>query len=286
MRQLAPIVQIQAFSQSRQSGNGATVVWCEKAPTTTACQGLARQLRQSETAYLWKEAGELQIRWFTPQCEVALCGHATLAAVIALGQWNLLEAERQVILQSCSGPLPVAWANSPSLGLVGRIELPKGRLNNRSAELADSEHAELELWLGHSIERLWGSSLGYRVALSDTVDDLGALRVDAGTLPETCRQGLVLMQGASGEGFCVAGTEADYQLRFFAPGLGIDEDPVTGSAHALVADYWMAKLQRDWVVGWQPSQSCGGMRCERCDSAMIRLIGSGSVLWRGELEGF
>ena len=82
----------------------------------------------------------------------------------------------------------------------------------------------------------------------------------------------------------VAGLEADYQLRFFAPGLGIDEDPVTGSAHALVAPFWMDALRRPRVVGWQCSDRPGGMVCEAGSSGMIRLIGSGHLLWEGTLR--
>jgi predicted PhzF superfamily epimerase YddE/YHI9 len=82
----------------------------------------------------------------------------------------------------------------------------------------------------------------------------------------------------------VAGLRADYQLRFFAPGLGIDEDPVTGSAHALVAPHWMERLGRERVVGWQCSDRPGGMVCEAASSGMIRLTGSGHLLWEGMLR--
>ncbi|MFM7268616.1 MAG: PhzF family phenazine biosynthesis protein, partial [Cyanobium sp.] len=77
---------------------------------------------------------------------------------------------------------------------------------------------------------------------------------------------------------------ADYQLRFFAPGLGIPEDPVTGSAHALVAPWWQARLQRPRVVGWQCSDRPGGMVCEAASSGMIRLYGAGHLLWDGVLR--
>jgi predicted PhzF superfamily epimerase YddE/YHI9 len=76
----------------------------------------------------------------------------------------------------------------------------------------------------------------------------------------------------------------DYQLRFFAPGLGIDEDPVTGSAHALVAPYWLERTGRRQVVGWQPSPRPGGMVVSAAPSGMIQLLGSGHLLWDGRLR--
>jgi predicted PhzF superfamily epimerase YddE/YHI9 len=79
----------------------------------------------------------------------------------------------------------------------------------------------------------------------------------------------------------VLGHSADYQLRFFAPGLGIPEDPVTGSAHALVAPWWLMTLARSQVVGWQPSARRGGMLCESPAAGLVRLTGSGHLLWDG-----
>jgi predicted PhzF superfamily epimerase YddE/YHI9 len=82
----------------------------------------------------------------------------------------------------------------------------------------------------------------------------------------------------------VNGLTPDYQLRFFAPGLGIDEDPVTGSAHALVAPYWLERTGRRQVVGWQPSPRPGGMVVSAASSGMIQLLGSGHLLWDGRLQ--
>ena len=81
------------------------------------------------------------------------------------------------------------------------------------------------------------------------------------------------------------GRPADYQLRFFAPGLGIAEDPVTGSAHALVAPYWQERLAQTAVVGWQPSPSPGGMVCTAVAGGLMALTGRGHLLWDGSLAG-
>jgi predicted PhzF superfamily epimerase YddE/YHI9 len=131
----------------------------------------------------------------------------------------------------------------------------------------------------------WGSALGYRVALLPDSVPLAALPSPAAALQAADRQGLVLMQRApdpdTGSGITVFGQAPDYQLRFFAPGLGIDEDPVTGSAHALVAPWWMDHLGRRSVRGWQCSARRGGMLCEQAGAGQVRLRGTGHLLWDG-----
>ena len=111
---------------------------------------------------------------------------------------------------------------------------------------------------------------------------------DLAGLPEQLqgpdRQGLVLMQAASSKPPELFGKATDYQLRFFAPGLGIEEDPVTGSAHALVAPWWMQHLGRRRVVGWQSSSRRGGMLCEHAEAGLVRLSGSGHLLWDGQIH--
>jgi Phenazine biosynthesis-like protein len=130
----------------------------------------------------------------------------------------------------------------------------------------------------------WGSALGYRVALLAADHDLNHLASPAAQLEGPDRQGLVLMQALGNEGPEVFGQPCHYQLRFFAPGLGIPEDPVTGSAHALVAPWWMQQLGADQVRGWQCSPRRGGMLCELVQAGLIRLSGTGHCLWNGQLQ--
>jgi predicted PhzF superfamily epimerase YddE/YHI9 len=96
--------------------------------------------------------------------------------------------------------------------------------------------------------------------------------------------GLVLMQPLAGTAPPLMGAPCDYQLRFFAPGLGIDEDPVTGSAHALVAPWWMEQLQRSQVRGWQASARRGGLLCESVGPGQVRLTGAAQLLWDGQIN--
>lgn len=281
-----PALLVEAFAEQPCQGNGAAVVWLDQPLADHQLQAIARSLNQSETAFLlpWQAQGQEDrwvLRWFTPSCEVPLCGHATLAALLALGHWGLLAPGVDLDLWSRSGPLRVRL--DPSRAGTGAIVLPSSGLKPVQAPPAIVEL--LQESLGEGPQRYWDSPLGYRVALLALQAPLEALQLPLSRLPSAEQQGLVLMQPLAGEQRPqVMGQQADYQLRFFAPGLGIAEDPVTGSAHALVAPFWQEQLGRSEVVGWQCSARPGGMACEAASSGMIRLSGSGHLLWDGTLN--
>jgi len=280
MRTTIPAVLVEAFTARPCSGNGAAVVLLDRPATDAWMQGLARSLNQSETAFLLPRRGGWSLRWFTPRCEVPLCGHATLAALLALHHWRRLRASGQTTLWSRSGPLPVAFA-----GGMGQLELPSAPL--QACPLPASLARLLaERWCAEGLG-FWRSSLGYSVVLLPESVPLASLPPLDAHLDASESGGLVLMQPVVTpveQDRWVDGRPADYQLRFFTPGLGIAEDPVTGSAHALVAPFWLEQLGRPWVVGWQCSPRPGGMVCEAASSGMIRLRGSGVLLWSGDLH--
>jgi len=277
-----PCLLVEAFSDGPCAGNGAAVVRLPQPASAAWMRALARSLNQSETAFLLP-AGEglWSLRWFTPSCEVDLCGHATLAAALALGHWGLARPEQPLGFLSRSGRLMACLETAARPRAT--IQLPRAPLLPIAtpADLAALVHQRLAV----AVERCWGSAIGYTVALLPSAAPLAALPSLADALTGTLRQGLVLMQPLAPEQAPrVAGTPAAYQLRFFAPGLGIPEDPVTGSAHALVAPYWLERLGGDLVRGWQCSDRPGGMVCRTLSSGMIALTGSGHVLWDGCLR--
>jgi predicted PhzF superfamily epimerase YddE/YHI9 len=281
-------VLVEAFSEGPGGGNGAAVVLLSTPVPDGWMQRVATSLRQSETAFLLRHHDQWLLRWFTPSCEVPLCGHATLAALLALRHWDLLRPHQPLHFRSRSGPLPAGLADRARRGW---LELPGGGL--RPSEPPTCLQTLLKRRLAHSCEAFWHSALGYAVALVAPRARLELLAGLAAELPQEVRNGLVVMQpvcsAPAGERqpqpeAMVGGEAADYRLRFFAPGLGIDEDPVTGSAHALVAPWWMERLGRSRVVGWQCSDRPGGMVCEATSSGTIRLTGSGHLLWDGNLR--
>lgn len=280
-------VLVEAFADRPCCGNGAAVVLLEEPMGDAVLQRVARSLNQSETAFLLRQNDRWCLRWFTPSCEVPLCGHATLAALLALGHWQLLAPAEAIELHTRSGPLAVAL--DPG-GTSGCLVLPSDGL--LPADPSPALIQLLQMHLGAAPLDYWGSRLGYRVALLPPSAPLQAMASLAAELQGADRAGLVLMQaytgGSATQHPTVLDRAADYQLRFFAPGLGIDEDPVTGSAHALVAPFWLKRLGRSSVVGWQCSPRPGGMLCSVvCDSSssgMIRLSGRGHLLWNGTLR--
>lgn len=292
-----PAVLIEAFSGQPHQGNGAAVVLLSRPMAAGWMQALAGSLRQSETAFLLPWQGEWQLRWFTPSCEVPLCGHATLASVLALGHWQLIEEGEGVRFHSLSGPLLAHCLKRPrhARGGLGWIEIPGGPLIG--AEPPASLERLLEEFLGCAPLAFWRSALGYAVALLPEDAPLAEMACCADGLDDDLGSGLVLMQAiakTSGPGLALRSAEevaelddlealADYRLRFFAPRLGIREDPVTGSAHALVARWWQERLGRARVVGWQCSDRPGGVVSEGGASGMIRLSGEGVLLWDGHL---
>jgi predicted PhzF superfamily epimerase YddE/YHI9 len=272
-----PAVLVEAFTSEPLHGNGAAVVLLEQPASAAWMQRLAGSFKQSETAFLHcSNAGQWRLRWFTPSCEVPLCGHATLAATLALAHWGRLQQGTTLQLASRSGALAVGlesrWPGSASL------VLPSGGLQPLPLPAA------LDAVLGSPIEAYWGSGLGYRVALLPASADLAGMDNPAAHLQGQDRMGLVVMQALPTGGPDLMDGPCDYQLRFFAPGLGIDEDPVTGSAHALVAPWWMERLQRAQVRGWQASARRGGMLCDDAGAGLVRLTGAGQLLWDGQIN--
>ena len=280
------VVLVEAFAGGPCRGNGAAVVRLEAPLDDFLLQGLATSLNQSETAFLWRNDGRWMLRWFTPSREVPLCGHATLAACVALGHWGLLQPLEPIQLFTRSGPLPIQLQPTAAGQLsTAQIELP--------TEVLEADECPVYLQrlllnaLGSPPLTFWRSQLGYAVVLIEPSCRLETMASLASQLEANEANGLVVMQALSAnadEGPMVLDRRADYQLRFFAPGLGIPEDPVTGSAHALVAPYWMQICSRSDVVGWQCSPRPGGMVCERVDGDRIQIRGSAYLLLEGTIN--
>ena len=280
------VVLVEAFAAGPCRGNGAAVVRLEAPLADPVLQGLATSLNQSETAFLWRNDGRWLLRWFTPSREVPLCGHATLAACVALGHWGLLQPLEPIQLFSRSGSLPVQLCQTAAGELSrAQIELPTQGLE--ASECPVYLQRLLLATLGRPPLAFWRSRLGYAAVLVEPSCRLDTMASLASQLEESEAQGLVVMQAVSADaeqGPMVLDRRADYQLRFFAPGLGIPEDPVTGSAHALVAPYWMQICSRSVVVGWQCSPRPGGMVCERVEGKRIQITGSAYRLLEGTIH--
>lgn len=234
-----PIFQIDAFADRPFAGNPAAVMPLETWLPEATLQSIALENALSETAFFVREGDGYRIRWFTPACEVDLCGHATLASAFVL--FTELEPGRQeVTFSSASGPLVVRRSGERLvLDFPSRPPAMLGPVQG----LAEALGAEpLELWKARDILAVFASEAQVR-----------ALRPDMSKLAEIDAFAVIVT---------APGDEADFVSRFFAPRKGVPEDPVTGSAHTTLTPFWAKRLGKPSLHALQVSGRGGELFCE------------------------
>jgi PhzF family phenazine biosynthesis protein len=243
-----PIYQIDAFTSRVFAGNPAAVCPLDRWLDEAVMQSIAAENNLAETAFIVRDGSEWAIRWFTPELEVELCGHATLASGFLM--LNRLEPLRDsVTFFSKSGPLTVKRAGE-------RLELDLPTRAPASCEWP----AELEEGLGAAPREVLRAPRDYLAVF----DDEAAVR----TLRP--RMDLLATLDALGVIATAPGASCDFVSRFFAPRAGVPEDPVTGSAHCTLVPYWSARLGRPRLHARQISARGGELWCEhRGDRVMM-----------------
>lgn len=257
-----PLYSIDAFAERPFAGNPAAVCLLEESASEEWMQRVAQELNLSETAFVSPGDAAFGLRWFTPAFEVDLCGHATLAAAHALWESDRVGTGRSIRFSTRSGVLTVEPA-----GDWLRMDFPSDP--PRAERLPEGLVEALGLtpvWFAR------GRSYEFAVARSEA--ELRRLEPDFRALA-----------ALSPIGICVtaAGTGAyDFVSRFFAPSAGIDEDPVTGSAHCMLAPYWGAELGLSSMLGRQISKRGGDVRVELAGDRVV-VCGKAVTVSRGEL---
>jgi PhzF family phenazine biosynthesis protein len=236
-----PIYQVDAFTSELFSGNPAAVCILDEWLDDTRLQAVAAENNLSETAFLLKCDERFEIRWFTPITEVALCGHATLASAFVI--FNCLEWPNDIVyFQSLrSGALLVA--RNKELFEMDFPARPPSK-QNIPERLADA--------LNHSPLEVLGTATDLLVVLEDEVT-VRELKPNFPLLMQIERRGTIV--SALGDG-------CDFVSRFFAPHVGIPEDPVTGSAHCVLIPYWAKRLSKRQLHARQVSKRGGELFCE------------------------
>lgn len=236
------IFQVAAFTNTSFGGNPAAVVPLDAWIDESLMQKIAAENNLSETAFFVPTGqSEWHIRWFTPAVEVPLCGHATLASAAVIHA-RLNHNDWPITFQSASGPLKIDVANDEYvLDLPTNVSQPIDLPNGFEAALGATV---LEAYLGRNDL--------YMAVLADeaTVADL---RPDFGALAAVTTHGVIAT---------ASGDNVDFVSRFFAPAIGIDEDPVTGAAHCVLTPYWSEKLGKDVLDARQISSRTGVLKCE------------------------
>jgi PhzF family phenazine biosynthesis protein len=258
------IVQVDAFTNKPFGGNPAAVCVLPQPASDEWMRNVAREMNLSETAFLTPHDGGFRLRWFTPAVEVDLCGHATVASAHVLWQDGHLKPSQQARFHTRSGllladrrgdwieldfPAKTVTAATPPPELLPALGVPQAAFVGKNA-------------------------FDYLVEV-DSEATLRALSPDHTTLRKIPVRGVIATARASGG-------EYDFVSRFFAPGSGIDEDPVTGSAHCALGPYWGERLGKNEMLAFQASAR-GGIVRVRLEGDRVLLGGQAVTVMTAEL---
>jgi predicted PhzF superfamily epimerase YddE/YHI9 len=258
-----PIYQVDAFTNRMFAGNPAAVCLLPEARDETWMQHLASEMNLSETAYVVPRADGYDLRWFTPAVEVDLCGHATLASAHVLWEVGHLAPDQDARFHTKSGLLTARRAGDwieldfPSYPPQACVAPPL-LLEGLGVEPA---------WVGRSTDK-YLVELESESAVRAVAPDFGRLR--------DLEAGIIVTSRSADPMF-------DFVSRFFGPAFGIDEDPVTGSAHCHSGPYWSERLGKSELIARQVSRREGVIRV-RVAGDRTALGGQAVTVFRGELE--
>jgi PhzF family phenazine biosynthesis protein len=258
------LFQVDAFSAVPFKGNPAGVCLLEKPMEDDWMKNVAMEMNLSETAFLLPEGDGWRLRWFTPKKEVRLCGHATLASAHILWQTKILAAGEEARFYTLSGLLTASknrdWItlNFPARQIIP-AELPEG----------------LSLALGNPSMVFAGCNEDRYLIELENEAQLRDLQPDFTLLGKLPVRALIVTSRAS--------APYDFISRYFAPAVGVNEDPVTGSSHTYLTPYWAAKLNRQEMSAYQASARGGELRVQ-IDGERVLISGQAVTFFAAELK--
>src|SRR2546426_5325868 len=258
-----PIIQVDAFTSSPFAGNPAAVCVLPAPRGERWMRDVAREMNLSETAFLLPEGDGYRLRWFTPAAESDLCGHATLASAHVLWEEGHLAAGERACFQTRSGLLS---ANRSG----GWIELDFPANPAAPAPAPPGLAAALGVtprWVGRS-------KFDYLLEV-DSEDAVLRVQPDFGALGRVEARGVIVTSRASRP-------RHDFVSRYFAPRVGVPQDPVTGSAHCTLTPFWSTRLKKDEMTAYQASPRGGVVRVWLAGDRVL-LGGQAVTVLRGEL---
>ncbi|MGH1395115.1 MAG: PhzF family phenazine biosynthesis protein [Trichormus sp.] len=260
------ITQVDAFTDKPFQGNPAAVCVLTTPQSDEWMQNVAQEMNLSETAFLLKQDDGFNLRWFTPTTEVPLCGHATLASSHVLWSEGHLLPDETARFYSKSGLLI-----AKRQGSWIELDFP---VTHSQATVAPPELREA---LGVELTTVVQNNLGYlvEVATEELVRQMQPNFQQLKTLPLA---NVIVTSRANSD------SPYDFVSRFFAPGLGINEDPVTGAAHCCLAAYWRDRLHKDQFLAYQASSRGGVVKVTYPGGDRVFLAGQSVTVLRGELH--
>lgn len=261
------IYQVDSFTTEPFKGNPAGVCLSDEPLTEDLMRSIAKEMAVSETAFLTLK--DRTLRWFTPEVEVTLCGHGTLAVAHVLQDKGLAQVGQTLVFSTLSGLLSAKICESNI-----ELDFPSTDL---SMDLTPNK--ELIQLLGLNLEHLvsfgsFDSKNIIEVANEEIVFNL-APNFDA--LKQMEGRGVVVTALSTNKNL-------DFVSRYFAPWVGVNEDPVTGSAHCALTQYWSSKLNQNKFIAYQASSRGGYVSTELLPNKRIKLIGSATTVISGRLR--
>ena len=242
-----PIYYIDAFTDKLFSGNPAAVIFSD-INDSDLMQKIAQENNLSETAFIKEDSGKFFIRWFAPSCEIDLCGHATLASAFVYFNFINQSANEFIVHSKVNGPLSVSSSNDLLL-----LDFPKDTLS------PNYMHQEICEVLGIA-----------PIELYEGRDDILAI-IDNESLVKKLKPNFSLLKDINKRGLIISaeGSDCDFVSRCFFPSTGVNEDPVTGSAHTTLTPYWSNRLGKKKLHAKQLSERGGVLYCEEKKSRVI-----------------
>jgi PhzF family phenazine biosynthesis protein len=258
------VLQIDAFTDRPFAGNPAAVCLLEEEQDADWMQAVATEMNLSETAFVRPLDDGFELRWFTPLIEVDLCGHATLAAAHGLWGEGVVSGSQPIRFHTRSGILTCTQdGDSVELDFpatpVQEVDPPAGLLGALGVRSSFVGKSKFDMFV-----------------LVESEEDVRSLKPDFSRLREITMRGVIVTSPSHDPRF-------DFVSRYFAPRAGIDEDPVTGSAHCCLGPYWSQQLGKAEMTAFQASARGGTVRV-RVDGDRVLLGGKAVTVLRGELS--
>jgi PhzF family phenazine biosynthesis protein len=257
------VYQVDAFTDRAFRGNPAAVCILTGPLGDSLMQNIAMEMNLSETAFIYPLEAGFDLRWFTPKYEVNLCGHATLATAHMLWEKGIIGIQSSIDFHTRSGKLS-AKKKETFIELDFPAELEKPAESNAVVEKALGVHP---VYTGKN-------KFDYLIEV-DSAETLRRLEPDFNLLRTIESRGFMVTSQSDTKGY-------DFISRFFAPFYGIDEDPVTGSAHCCLGPYWSSKLKKNILTGFQASRR-GGLIKVRVEKDRVYLGGQAVTVMEGVL---
>ena len=256
------IYQVDAFSNKLFCGNPAAVCMLNNWIDADIMQKIANENNLSETAFIVKKNQNYEIRWFTPEVEVDLCGHATLASAHVLFEFYNPTQNEITFISAYSGILKVKKEEEYLI-----LDFPVGEFKKTSTP------PELIKGLGKKPIETYKGKTDYMFVYSSQ-EDIENLDPDFQLLAKSDTRGIIVT---------AEGNDVDFVSRFFAPNCGINEDPVTGSTHTILTPYWTKRLKKQQLVALQLSKRKGILKC-KLENDRVLIYGKARTYLIGVIE--